>query len=201
MSGTLYMFAGANGVGKTTMAEYFMTLPEVELKEFVNADSIAKGLSPFNPEGQKLAAGKLVHRRITELLDDGGDFASETTLSGKGHVKIIEQAHRNGYDVYMVYCYSDNVEVNVKRVRNRVIEGGHDVPERDIRRRYKRSLANLMNVYWDICDIVSVYDMTSLTEDMDTVQDVCLKMETLPVKVYNERIWQKLQSYKDEKNI
>lgn len=196
----LYIFAGANGVGKTTMAEYFMTLPGVMLKEFVNADEIAKGLSPFNPDGQKLEAGKLVHKRIGELLDSGVDFAIETTLSGKGHLRIIDKARDAGYEIYMIYCYSDNVEVNVRRVRNRVIEGGHNVPESDIRRRYSRSLSNLMNEYWDMCNFISVYDMTTITEDMDEVQDVCIKMESSPIEVYNERIWQKLQSYKNEEN-
>jgi predicted ABC-type ATPase len=153
---TLLIFAGANGSGKTTAAEYL--LPEKGVLEFVNADEIARGLSPLNPAGQRVKAGKLVIARIKELVSRGEDFAVETTLSGHGLAALLKSARRKGYRVHLYYLYTSDVRLNLKRIKYRVAQGGHDVPAKDVRRRYGRSLYNLFHIYMDLCDMINVYD-------------------------------------------
>ena len=192
----LYIFAGANGSGKTTMAEYFMTLPGSDIKEFVNADEIAKGLSPFNPEGSRVRAGKLAKQRIDELISKKLSFAIETTLAGHGHKRIIQTAKQSGFEIFLIYCYSENVAVNIKRIENRVIQGGHNVPEQDITRRYERSLRNLMNDYIHICDFVSVYDTTPM--EISNAMNIYDKINGLTEKINSPNLWKTIESYKDE---
>ncbi len=153
----LIIFAGANGSGKTTAAEHL--LPRLKIKEFVNADEIARGLSPLNPAGQAVAAGKLVLSRTAGLIRKGGSFAIETTLSG-GHLKkIIARAKAAGYAVEMHYIFCSDININLKRIKNRVRQGGHHVPAPDVRRRYWRSLRNF-EIYEALCDIMVLYDTT-----------------------------------------
>lgn len=152
----LIIFAGANGSGKTTAADYL--LPRLRIKEFVNADEIARGLSPFNPAGQALTAGRLVLARTDDLIAKGGSFAIETTLSGSHLKKIIIKARAAGYHIEMHYIFCSDIAINLKRIKNRVKQGGHHVPAADVRRRYWRSLRNFSEVYSDLCDKIYVYD-------------------------------------------
>lgn len=138
--------------------------------EFVNADEIARGLSPFNPAGQRMKAGKLVISRIRELIVEKKKFAIETTLSGRTLPALIRKAKENGFVVRMFYVHTTDVELNIKRIETRVIQGGHDVPSDDVRRRYGRSLHNLFHVYFDLCDIISVYDNSADTEKLIAVK-------------------------------
>lgn len=159
LSPALIIFAGANGSGKTTVARYL--LPKRGIKEFVNADEIARGLSPLNPSRQAIAAGKLVLKRTQELIAHRISFAIETTLSGK-HIKpIILKAQRAGYTVELHYIFCADININLKRIKNRVKQGGHNVPAKDVRRRYWRSLKNWLMPYKDICDKMHIYDTTS----------------------------------------
>lgn len=155
----LYIFAGANGAGKTTAAEYL--LPRLKIKEFVNADEIARGLSPFNPTGQAISAGKLVLKRTHELIGKKQTFAIETTLSGNHLEKIIREAHKAGFLVEMHYIFCADLRVNLARIKNRVKQGGHHVPADDVRRRYWRSLRNFLDVYCALCDKITIYDTTN----------------------------------------
>lgn len=149
----LIIFAGANGSGKTTVAKLF--LPKIRVNEFINADEIARGLSPLNPAGQAVAAGRLVLKRLNDLLKSGKSFAFETTLAGHGYVKYIQRARDLGCAVEMHYIFCADINVNIQRVKQRVKQGGHDVPVVDIRRRYWRSLQNWLEPYKDICDIIA----------------------------------------------
>ena len=153
---TLIIFAGANGSGKTTAAR--LLLPKLKVKEFVNADEMAKGLSPFNPSGQALKAGRLVLERIAELIESKQDFAIETTLSGKTLERLVKKASQSGYHVEMHYIFCADVRINISRIKRRVEQGGHDVPSDDVRRRYWRSLQNLISPYRKVCDIVKLYN-------------------------------------------
>lgn len=154
----LIIFAGANGSGKTTVAR--LLLPKIKLKEFVNADDISRGLSPFNPTAQAMAAGRLVLKRIDELLKQKQSFAFETTLSGQTYLKYIERAQELGYVVEMHYIFCADINVNIQRVKQRAKQGLHDVSVSEIRHRYWRSLKNWI-MYRDICDMMYIYDTTA----------------------------------------
>src|SRR5271168_3613615 len=131
---TVYVIAGPNGAGKTTFASEF--LPDfVKCREFLNADLIAAGLSPFAPEAQNVRAGRLLLERIRELAGERVDFGFETTLSGRTYVKRLTDMRASGFRVVLFFLWLPNVDMAVARVRKRVVEGGHGVPLEDIRRR------------------------------------------------------------------
>lgn len=155
---TLIIFAGANGAGKTTVAR--LLLPKLKIREFVNADEIARGLSPLNPAGQAMRAGRLVLERIDGLIAQGESFAIETTLSGLSQVKKIEAAKEAGFKIELYYMFCRDINLNIRRVKLRAKQGGHDVPAADVRRRYRRSLYNLDNAYSSLCDKMYLYDTT-----------------------------------------
>lgn len=153
----LYVIAGCNGAGKTTAS--FTVLPEMlNCREFVNADQIAAGLSPFNPEGVAIQAGRLMIDRIIHLLKEGTSFAFETTLSTRSYVKLIQQAQRRGYFVTLLFFSLTTPEQAVKRVAKRVSQGGHNIPIDVIYRRYRAGLSNLFNLYIPIVDHWALYD-------------------------------------------
>lgn len=148
---SLYIIAGCNGAGKTTAS--FTVLPELlNIREFVNADEIARGLSPFQPEKVAIQAGKIMLRRIDELLEEGKDFAFETTLSTRSFVILCEEARQKRYDLYMVFLWLPSVNHAIERVKDRVSEGGHDIPQDTIVRRYHAGLKNFINLYQSLMD-------------------------------------------------
>ena len=151
----LYIISGCNGAGKTTAS--YTVLPEIlDCKEFVNADEIAKGLSPFNPESVAIDAGKLMIRRIRELLDSRSDFAFETTLAPRNYTHLIDEAHRKGYVVTLLYFWLETPELAVQRVAQRVRTGGHNIPLPTIYRRYQMGVQNLFKLYIPIVDHWSI---------------------------------------------
>lgn len=153
----LYIIAGCNGAGKTTAS--FTILPEIlNCKEFVNADEIAKGLSPFQPETVALEAGRIMLNRINELLKEKESFAFETTLSTKSYKQKIEYAKHNGYIVTLLFFWLKNVELAKERVKIRVSEGGHNIEPEVIERRYKNGIKNLFNIYLPIVDGALIFD-------------------------------------------
>ncbi len=137
----LTFIAGANGSGKTTLTrwnrELFRDIPVLD------PDSIAKTLRPTASTAFPIAAARQVLRSANDHLHRAKSFAVETTLSGKNYLRMMLDAHRFGFEIVLVYIGTDNVETNLSRIRWRVLAGGHDVPELDVRRRYQRSLANL----------------------------------------------------------
>ena len=142
----LYIISGCNGAGKTTAS--YTILPEIlDCKEFVNADEIAKGLSPFRPEKAGIEAGRLMLKRIKLLLESGENFAFETTLSTKSYVNFIDKAKENSYQVTCLFFWLNSVELAISRVKTRVQEGGHNIPEDVIRRRYENGLRNFFNLF------------------------------------------------------
>ena len=156
---TVYVVAGPNGAGKTTFAMEF--LPKtVHCQEFLNADLIAAGLSPFSAERQNIRAGRLLLERVRECAEQRIDFGFETTLSGRTYALLLRQLRATGYRVVLSFLWLPNAEMAVKRVANRVRQGGHSVPEVDIRRRWDSGLRNLNDLYQPLADEISLYDST-----------------------------------------
>ena len=143
----LYIIAGCNGAGKTTAS--FTVLPEMlNCDEFINADEIARGLSPFNPDRAAIEAGRLMLTKIDDLLLKQKDFAFETTLATKSYVNTIARAQKRGYLITLVFFWLDSVDLAIERVKSRVLEGGHNIPHAIINRRYFSGLYNF-NYYSD----------------------------------------------------
>ena len=170
----LYIIAGPNGAGKTTAS--MNILPDLlDCKEFVNADEIAKGLSPFKPEEVAVQAGKLMLERINSLLSQTVSFAIETTLSTRSYKKLVEQAQSLGYSVQLLFFWLESPEMACQRVAKRVSEGGHDIPVETIYRRYRLGLYNLFNIFIPIVDYWSLYDNnfeTKLIANSDKIVDL-----------------------------
>jgi predicted ABC-type ATPase len=165
MNPNLYIISGCNGAGKTTAS--MTLLPEVlGCYEFVNADGIAKGISPFRPESVAFEAGRIMLHRIEELMTAKVDFAFETTLSTRSYRGKVLKAQELGYKVTLLYLWLPSPEMAVQRVAKRVAEGGHDIPKDVIGRRYVRGIRNLLEVYMDICDRTLILDALSPTQSI-----------------------------------
>lgn len=161
----LYIIAGCNGAGKTTAS--FNILPELlNCKEFVNADEIARGLSPFRPENVSLEAGRIMLTRIQELLKEKDDFAFETTLATKSFKNTIGTAQKLGYQVTLIFFWLDSEQLAIDRVKNRILEGGHSIPVDVIRRRYRAGLRNLFNIYLEKVDNALIFDNSNATPEL-----------------------------------
>ena len=153
----LYIIAGCNGAGKTTAS--FTILPEIlKCMEFVNADAIAAGLSPFNVESVAFEAGRIMLQRIQQLMDEKEDFAFETTLSTRSYVSLIKKARTNGYKVTLLYFWLASTDFAKQRVAKRVRQGGHNIPDDVVERRYYRGISNLLNLYIPVVDKWIVID-------------------------------------------
>jgi predicted ABC-type ATPase len=153
----LYIIAGCNGAGKTTAS--YTILPEIlNCKEFVNADEIAKGLSPFQPEKVSFEAGKIMLNRINDLFLQKENFALETTLSSRIYKNKIIEAKKMGYHITLLFFWLRNVDLAKERVRTRVLEGGHNIEEKVIERRYIRGIYNLFDIYLPIVDGTMIFD-------------------------------------------
>ena len=158
---TCYVIAGPNGAGKTTFALRY--LPEMTgCRNFINADLIADGLSPLNPAGVQIEAGKIFLREIEANVSAGTDFAFETTLSGRMYVRLLKKLRSKGWKVVLFYLWIPGAEFSRLRVRQRVESGGHNIPDEAITRRYRRTVSNFLTVFAPLCDEVFCYDNSDL---------------------------------------
>jgi len=138
-------------------------LPNLGVTEFVNADAIAMGLSPLNPEGIALRAGRLMLERLQGLVNAGLDFAFETTLAARTYVSFLQECKHCGYTVNLIYFWLRSPNLAVERVKRRVASGGHSIPEVTIRRRYERGRMNLLDLYLPLCDSWIIFDNSGPT--------------------------------------
>ncbi len=162
---TIYIISGCNGAGKTTAS--LTILPEIlNCKEFVNADNIALGLSPFQPEKVAFEAGRIMLERIETLLKLNENFAFETTLSTKSYKHRLLEAKENGYTVKLLFFWLPSIEMAINRVAIRVSEGGHNIPTEVITRRYSRGIENLFKIYIPLCDDWAVFDNSNNTPEL-----------------------------------
>lgn len=188
----LYVIAGCNGAGKTTAS--YTILPEIlECKEFVNADEIARGLSPFQPEKAGIQAGRLMLERIKSLIGRGQDFAFETTLSTKSYKNLIQDAKNDNYSITLIFFWLSSQELAVKRVETRVKEGGHNIPEKVIRRRYENGLRNFFDIFKSIVDDWMFIDNSGAPYEL-----IAEKTQSEEI-IYNAKIWDTLKTKYDGK--
>ena len=153
----IYIISGCNGAGKTTAS--MTILPEIlNCKEFVNADMIASGLSPFQPEKVAFEAGRIMLERINFLIQTNQSFAIETTLATKSYKNKLLKAIENGYKVKLLFFWLPTYEMAINRVAIRVSEGGHNIPKEIIKRRYFRGIENLFKIYLPLCSSWIVFD-------------------------------------------
>lgn len=193
MKKDLYIIAGCNGAGKTTAS--FTILPEIlNCKEFVNADEIAKGLSPFQPEKVSIEAGRIMLERINYLLNSQENFAFETTLATKSYRSKIFLAKEKGYNVTLLYFWLRNADLAIERVRTRVIEGGHHIETEVIRRRYKNGIKNLFEIYLPIADEIMIFDNSEGKHDLIAEKTIESEIEVLNKVKFNQ-----LKSYYEER--
>ena len=148
----LYIIAGPNGSGKTTFARKF--LPDyAKCLEFVNVDLIASGLSPFDPERAALKAGRIMLEQIHSLGNRGLDFGFETTLSGKSYLRLLnELKQRKSYNIHLFFLWISSVKLALERIELRVQQGGHDIPEAVVRRRFNKGISNFFDFYRPVVD-------------------------------------------------
>jgi predicted ABC-type ATPase len=157
MAKNLFIISGCNGAGKTTAS--YTVLPEIlNCREFVNADEIARGLSPFNPSSMAIEAGKLMLQRIEDLLQRNKTFSIETTLSTRSYGILVKRAQKQGYRVCLLFFWLNSPELAMKRVAERVSKGGHDIPEGTIKRRYTAGINNLFKLFMPIVDYWAIFD-------------------------------------------
>ncbi len=162
---TCWIIAGPNGAGKTTFALKY--LPQVaHCVRFINADSIAAGLSPLAPERELVSASRLFLQEIENSIQSKEDFAFETTLSGRTYLKLVSRLRSEGWHVELIYLALPNIEMSKLRVAERVLHGGHNIPIQDIERRFSRSLNNLLQEFCHIVDHCQCFMNTDESPDL-----------------------------------
>ncbi len=181
----LYIIAGPNGAGKTTAS--YTVLPEfLNCYKFVNADEIAKGISPLRPESASFEAGKFMLNQIEKHLKDKIDFALETTLSTKTYVDTIKKAKKRGYKITILFFWLGSIQIAKARVKKRVESGGHNIPSETIERRYKRGLYAFFNVFLPLCD-------RWILINNNTRPNYIAKFENNVLKFYKKSVFEKIK--------
>ncbi len=187
-----YIIAGPNGAGKTTLSK--TVLKDVfNCQNFVNADEIAKGLSPLQAGKFDIWAGRIMLEQIGNYIASDQSFCVETTLSSKiylGKIKILKQL---GYNISLFFIYLPSVKLAIKRVRQRVSNGGHNVAKDVIKRRYNRGLANLVNDYFDHIDNLHIYS------NIENLEKIAHKSDN-QLKIYNQKVFKKISKYKNDRS-
>lgn len=181
------VISGANGAGKSTLAPYLLR-DTFGILEYVNADTIAEGLSAFAPETAAFDAGKTMLKRLDELAEKSKNFAFETTLASRSYAKRIADLKSANYRFHLFYLWLNNENLAIERVRERVKIGGHNIPEKVIRRRYKRGLVNLFDLYLPLANSWQIYDASAIIP-----QNIASGDTITGQTVFNEVIWKKIR--------
>ena len=184
----LYIIAGCNGAGKTTAS--MTVLPEIlNCYEFVNADEIARGLSPFQHEKVAIEAGRIMLNRIKHLVETGEDFAFETTLATKSYVSFIQKAKERGFKVTLIFVYLNSIELAKQRVKDRVSKGGHNIEAEVIERRYHAGLKNFLHLYMPVSD-----DWLVFNNSLD-LNIIAQGNSNISIEIYDKLIWTTINEY------
>ncbi len=183
----IVILGGPNGAGKTTAAR--VLLPDFfRLHEFLNADDIARNLAPWDVESVAFAAGRLLIERMRALVRDGESFALESTLSGKSYLHLLEQCKRSGWRMTLLYFWLSKPEDAIARVAHRVSQGGHNIPDDVVMRRYSAGLWNMRNLYLPLADEAEIYDNTNMKRIL-----IAEKREGLALFVHDTERWDKIE--------
>lgn len=190
----MIVIAGPNGAGKSTTAPSLLR-DTLQVSEFVNADTIAGGLSAFRPDSVAIAAGRAMLERIRQLAEARVDFAFETTLASRSFAPRLARLKRNGYHVHVLFLWLESADLAVNRVAARVRLGGHDVPEGTVRRRYQRGLRNLFGLYLPLADSWQVFDNSRA----ERPQLVASGRRDGAEQVANAPLWQRItEAYREQ---
>ncbi|MBA2619566.1 MAG: zeta toxin family protein [Acidobacteria bacterium] len=188
------VIAGANGAGKSTVAPYLLR-DTLGVSEFVNADTLAQGLSAFAPETAAISAEKIMLRRIDELAESNRDFAFETTLSTRSFVPRLGKMRENGYELTLFFLWLADADLALRRVAERDRRGGHDIPKTTIERRYEKGLRNFFALYQPIAGNWLFYDNSEKENLRLIAKGESFKIE----EVFQKKVWQNLkQKYAEE---
>ena len=185
------VLAGPNGAGKSTTAARLLQ-GALAVNEFVNADTIALGLSAYRPETAAFTAGRVMLARLRQLARAREDFAFETTLAGRRYMRWLESLQAAGYRVHLAFVSLPSPNLAVARVAERVREGGHDVPEAVVRRRFTAGLNNLFACYLQVVDSWQVYDNSEVAGP----RVIAAKGAGKPEHIVDPAAWQNLEGYK-----
>jgi len=180
----LYLFGGPNGAGKTTIA--LELLPALGCRQFLNADAIARALSPFDVDAVAFQAGVLMMKRLRMIAQNGEDFASESTLAARAWAPFIQDCKARGYQFNLIYVWLPSADLAVERVKARVLSGGHDIPEAIIRRRYEAGLKNLRELYLPLADSWKIFDNSSEARRLIAAK------EKGELQIFEDTIWQQI---------
>ena len=187
MSGSspqVVVIAGPNGAGKSTLAP-FLLRDTLDLHDYVNADPIALGLSGFNPASVAFKAGRVMMNRLRDLARQRKSFAFETTLATRSYAAWIEELRNEGYNFQLIFLWLRSPELAVRRVQERVLSGGHDVPASVVLRRYARGLRNFWTIYQPLADVWSVYDNSGFPEPTSIASGA----RDRPLEILREEAW------------
>jgi predicted ABC-type ATPase len=183
------VIGGPNGAGKSTLAPRLLRAA-MQVTEFINADLIAQGLSPFNADGAALAASEILLRRMEQFAEKRISFGVETTLASRSLAPRLRKLISDGYEFHLVFLYLKSPDIAVERVADRVSHGGHNIPEATIRRRYEGGLRNLLSLFQPLASSWKVYDNSNprrreLIASGGTLEDA---------KVNNEQLWSEIRA-------
>jgi predicted ABC-type ATPase len=151
------VIGGPNGAGKTTAANRLLPTT-LELREFLNADEIARGLSPFDPEANAIPAGRTMIDRIDRLVEAGKSFAFETTCAGHRQAKLLRACRAADYRITFIFLWLPSAQTAIQRVAQRVTRGGHHIPDDVIVRRHAAGMYNMRHIFLPLADVASIYD-------------------------------------------
>jgi predicted ABC-type ATPase len=190
----IVIIAGANGSGKTTFARKFLDITQYE---FLNADEFAKEISPEDPSLARIAAGKKVIRSIDKFINEGKSFVIESTLSGSFLEKHIARLKNNGYAVKLIFIFLASRELCIERIKSRVLQGGHNIPDKDVIRRFDRGLIKFWNDYRMQADSYSLFFNNEFYDFKQIAQGKAEELEIISEPLFKEFI-QILEELEDE---
>lgn len=182
--GRVYIVAGPNGAGKTTFAKKFLPL-FADCKQFINADLIAGGLSPFSPEQSAIQAGRLLLERIRHFAGKGTDFGFETTLAGKSYRNMFADLKAKGHTLHLFFLWIPDIKLAISRIQDRVKRGGHDIPEPVVRRRFQRGMRHLFELYRPFLDSWCLFDNSGAFPHL-VAMGVANQVKTLDQELFDE---------------